>query len=94
MKKKRKRRSDKGIVKGPRKKPRANDGVMEEDNVQSDDAVTGPSKKKKAATKSKATAKRKGKENGRSTKSLKSQLPSRKKVIEDSEDDEDDEDSQ
>ena len=39
------------------KKPRENDGVTEKEDVKSDDAVTGPSKKKKAATKSKATAK-------------------------------------
>jgi hypothetical protein len=60
--KKRKERSDKGAVKGPRKKPGANDGVTEEDDGQgdesaSDDAVEGPSKKRKAAPKSKATPK-------------------------------------
>jgi hypothetical protein len=36
--KKRKERSDKGAVKGPRKKPGANDGVAEEGDGQSDDA--------------------------------------------------------
>jgi hypothetical protein len=50
--KKRKERSDKGAVKGPRRKTGANDEVEE-----SDDAVARLSKRRKAATKSKGTAK-------------------------------------
>lgn len=83
--KKRKERSDKGAIKGLRRKPGMNDGLAEEGDGQSDDAVAGPSKRKKVATKSKATAK--GKEKQRSTKSRKSQLPSSKEFIDDTDED-------
>ena len=96
--KKRKERSDKGAVKGPRRKP-----VAEDDESERDDTVAGPSKKRKApATKSKATGKEKatakgakgktkakGKENRRSTKTRKSQLPSSNEFIVDTDDEDD-----
>lgn len=96
--KKRKERSDKGTVKGPRKsQARTNDGVTEGED-QSDNDIAGPSKKKKVATKSKAktkgngkaTTRGKGKENRPSKKNKKSQLPSSKAFIADT-DEEDDE---
>lgn len=67
--KKRKERSDKGTAKGPRRKPGANNGVAEEE----DETVGGPSKRRKAATKSKATG-----------KSRKTQLPLSSEFINDS----------
>ena len=82
--KKRKERSDKGTAKGLRRKPGANDGVAEEEE---DETVGGPSKRRKAAMKSKATGKgkaAKGKENQRATKSRKTQLPLSIEFINDS----------
>ena len=93
--KKGKERSDKGAVKGPRRKP-----VVEDDECESDDTVAGPSKKRKAPAmiskatgKEKATAKgktkAKGKKNWRSTKYRKSQLPSSNEFIVDTDDEDD-----
>ena len=95
--KNRKQRSDKGTVKGLRRKPGVNDEVAEDDD---DETVAGPSKSRKLAMKSKATAKgnttakckaaAKGKENRQTKKTQKTQLPLSSEFIQDTEEENED----
>ena len=73
MRKKRKERSDKGVTKGPKKKPSARE--IEEDSDKENEEEPGPSKKKR-----KVDARKKGKGKGVATKkgkaaNARSQLP-------------------